>query len=69
MSQIQTHHIHVKGMSCQHCVKAVTQALQAIDPAAKVQVDLGAGEVQVETTLSREAATQAITEEGYEATV
>lgn len=62
----QTHLLQVTGMSCQHCVKAVTQAVQALDPQAQVAVDLTAGQVKVETTLSREATAQAITEEGYE---
>eukprot|EP01030_Chromulinospumella_sphaerica_P024841 gene24841-24944_t len=32
-------------MTCGHCVRAVTQAVQALDPAASVKVDLGAKEV------------------------
>ena len=57
----------VQGMSCGHCVKAITQALQARDPAASVRVDLGAREVGVESSLSTEEVLAAITEEGYEA--
>lgn len=59
----------VQGMSCGHCVKAITQALQARDPAASVRVDLGAREVGVESSLSTEEVLAAITEEGYEAKV
>lgn len=59
----------VQGMSCGHCVKAITQALQARDPAASVRVDLGAREVGVESSLSTEEVLAAITEEGYEANV
>jgi copper chaperone len=59
----------VKGMSCGHCVKAITQALQARDPAASVRVDLAAREVGVESSLSTEEVLAAITEEGYEAKV
>ncbi|KJH88047.1 MULTISPECIES: heavy-metal-associated domain-containing protein [Pseudomonas] len=58
---------NVQGMSCGHCVKAVTQAVQAKDPAAQVQVNLGAGTVQVQSTLPKEALIEAIREEGYEA--
>lgn len=61
-----THELQVKGMSCQHCVKAVTQALQARDADAQVSVDLPAGKVSVRTQLSREATAAAITDEGYE---
>ena len=45
---------NVEGMSCGHCVKAITQAVQAKDPAASVRVDLAAREVGVESALSAE---------------
>jgi len=60
---------NVQGVSCGHCVKAITQALQARDPAASVRVDLGAKEVGVESALTTEQVIAAITEEGYEAKV
>lgn len=56
---------NVQGMSCGHCVKAVTQAVQAKDPAASVRVDLSAKEVGVESTLSAEQVIEIISEEGY----
>jgi copper chaperone len=56
---------NVQGMSCGHCVKAITQALQAKDPAASVRVDLTAKEVGVESSLSTEELLAAITEAGY----
>ncbi|MBX8472873.1 MULTISPECIES: heavy-metal-associated domain-containing protein [unclassified Pseudomonas] len=55
----------VEGMSCGHCVKAVTQAVQSKDPAASVRVDLAAKEVGVESALSPEQVIEAISEEGY----
>jgi copper chaperone len=60
---------NVQGMSCGHCVKAITQALQAKDPAASVRVDLAAKEVGVESALTTEQVIAAISEEGYEAKV
>ncbi|MGE8147925.1 heavy-metal-associated domain-containing protein [Pseudomonas frederiksbergensis] len=60
---------NVQGMSCGHCVKAITQALQAKDPAASVRVDLAAKEVGVESALTAEQVIAAITEEGYDAKV
>jgi copper chaperone len=61
-------HIYkVQGMSCGHCVRAITRALQALDAGAEVQVDLGAGEVRVHSRLADEALLQAIREEGYQA--
>ncbi|RON58370.1 cation transporter [Pseudomonas frederiksbergensis] len=60
---------NVQGMSCGHCVKAITQAVQAKDPAASVRVDLAAKEVGVDSALTAEQVIAAITEEGYDAKV
>ncbi|WP_456024822.1 cation transporter [Pseudomonas protegens] len=56
---------NVQGMSCGHCVKAITSAVQAKDPAASVRVDLAAKEVGVESALSAEQVIEVISEEGY----
>jgi copper chaperone len=40
--------LDVTGMTCGHCVRAVTQAVRALDPEADVQVDLAARRVRVE---------------------
>lgn len=64
MNQVFT----VTGMTCGHCEKAVTRALQAVDPQAQVQIDRTHNRVEVESTQSREALAQAITEEGYAVT-
>jgi copper chaperone len=66
MSNITTHALQVNGMTCQHCVKAVTKAIQAQDAQAEVAIDLAAHTVQVRTALTREATVTAITDEGYE---
>lgn len=66
MSTSQTHQLQVKGMSCQHCVKAVTKAIQTQDPQATVSVELPQGQVTVQSALSLTAIEQAITGEGYE---
>jgi len=57
----------VEGMTCGHCVRAVTQAVQNEDPAASVKVDLAAKEVGVESCLSAEQVISLISEEGYSA--
>lgn len=59
---------NVQGMSCNHCVKAVTKALQQLDPQAQVQVDLAGKKVEVESTQAREALAKAIADEGYAVT-
>jgi copper chaperone len=56
---------HVQGMTCGHCVNAVTQAVKSIDPKAEVQVDLASGKVQVESQQDHAAIARAIEEEGY----
>lgn len=61
-----THQLQVKGMSCQHCVKAVTKAIQALDAEAQVTVELPQGTVSVSTSLTRDQTVQAISDEGYE---
>jgi copper chaperone len=35
--------VKIKGMSCQHCVMAVTKALGALEGIKNVQVDLESG--------------------------
>jgi len=57
----------VVGMTCGHCVRAVTQAVQAKDPAASVNVNLAAKEVGVESRLSPDEVISLISEEGYSA--
>ena len=55
----------VQGMSCAHCVRAVTEAVRRIDPAARVDVDLGSGRVDVESSAPRDRIAAAIRDEGY----
>lgn len=59
------HTFNVKGMSCGHCEKAVTQAIRTVDPQAQVQIDRQEERVQVQSTHSREALAHAIADEGY----
>nr|MBF0682406.1 heavy-metal-associated domain-containing protein [Pseudomonas sp.] len=56
----------VTGMTCGHCQRAVIQAIQTLDPAARVEVDLGAGSVSVDSALDEQAIREAITAEGYQ---
>lgn len=55
----------VSGMSCGHCVRA-TQAIQALEQTARVEVDLAAGMVRVESDLDATQIQAAIRDEGYE---
>jgi copper chaperone len=56
----------VKGMTCGHCVRAVTEAVKSVDQQADVKVDLASGKVEVQTQQDRGAIARAIAEEGYE---
>jgi len=56
----------VEGMSCSHCVNAVTEAVHALDPAAAVDVDLGSKHVRIESTLDRFLLSQALVDAGYQ---
>lgn len=58
---------NVQGMTCAHCVRAVTDAIQGQDPSAQVQVDLAKGEVKVQSLLPAERVVGLIEEEGYTA--
>ncbi|MEX3639200.1 heavy-metal-associated domain-containing protein [Paraburkholderia sp. BR14320] len=60
--------LHVEGMSCQHCVAAVTTAIREHDAAAQVQVDLASGRVVVESAQPIEELKAAIDEAGYTVT-
>ena len=57
----------VEGMSCGHCIVAVTSAIRLLDAAAEVEVDLAAATVSVGNTgLSAAAVGDALGEAGYE---
>ncbi|MDH1575713.1 MULTISPECIES: heavy-metal-associated domain-containing protein [Pseudomonas] len=60
---------NVQGMTCGHCVKAVTRAVQDQDANAKVEVDLAGKQVRVQSALAAEQLLAAIREEGYQADV
>lgn len=59
---------HVSGMSCQHCVTAVSEEVGAVPGVTGVMVDLASGQVRVtgEGPLDDAAVRAAIAEAGYE---
>jgi copper chaperone len=58
----------VTGMTCAHCVQAVTGEISTLPGVADVQVDLASGAVTVtsEAPLAEEAVRAALDEAGYE---
>lgn len=65
MQAASVHTFRVEGMTCQHCVKTVTEAVLARDAVAKVTVKLQGGEVRVTSSLSSDELIVAIAEAGY----
>jgi copper chaperone len=55
----------VTGMTCGHCEKAVTRAIQDVDAQAQVKIDRSQNKVEVESTQPRDTLAKAIAEEGY----
>lgn len=63
--------LNVSGMTCEHCVKAVTEELSAVAGVESVEVDLVAGGTSSVTVRSNapvepEALRAAVDEAGYE---
>lgn len=58
----------VTGMTCDHCVRAVSSEVARIDGVTEVQVDLATGEVTVtsEAALATDDVRAAVDEAGYE---
>ena len=59
----------LEGMTCDHCVQAVTRALSKVPGISRVvEVNLARGEARVEGTPDTGAVLTALQNEGYEAT-
>lgn len=56
----------VSGMSCAHCVAAVTRELESVPGVSSVNVDLDAGQVTVGGAADDSAVRASITEAGYD---
>jgi copper chaperone len=58
----------VRGMSCGHCVAAVSAELRTLPGVRDVQIDLASGDVTVtsDAALDRDAVAAAVDEAGYE---
>jgi copper chaperone len=62
--------LQVTGMSCQHCVKAVTDALAAVAGVSAVEtVDLESGRAVIQGSAMAEDLIAAVKQAGYEALV
>lgn len=52
-------------MSCGHCASKVSQALKAVDPACKIDIDLGKHAVKVQSAEDPKELAQALRDAGY----
>lgn len=57
--------LRVEGMSCGHCINAVTRAVQGVDAAARVDVDLEQQKVRIDSSASLDDIKSAVEEAGY----
>ncbi|MBR7799797.1 heavy-metal-associated domain-containing protein [Undibacterium fentianense] len=56
---------HVEDMTCKHCEASITKAIQQLDSAAIVQVDLPRHIVRVDSSQSNTAIEEAIRDAGF----
>lgn len=61
--------LRVDGMTCGHCVQAVTTALRAVPGVERALVTLDSGLAEVEGDADQQALLQAVEAEGYQARV
>lgn len=57
----------LNDMTCGHCVKTVTKTVQQVDAQAKLEIDLPAHKVRIESGRPAEDFKAALAEEGYPA--
>lgn len=55
----------VEGMTCDHCVRTITNAIQSIDTQARVNVDIPNRSVAIDGNVDFAQAKAAIEEAGY----
>lgn len=54
-------------MTCGHCVKTVTQTVQRVDAAARVEIELPEHRVRIDSKVAADAFKKALEAEGYAA--
>lgn len=57
--------LHVPKMRCGGCVATITDAVAALDPAARIEADIAARTVSIDSEKSQEEIVMAMTEAGY----
>jgi copper chaperone len=55
----------LKDITCTHCEKSVTQAVQQADPSARIEIDLDHQIARIESAMSLSDVIAVLTEAGY----
>ncbi|MCA1961142.1 MAG: cation transporter [Desulfomonile sp.] len=68
MTAMQVTTIKIEGMSCEHCVAAVTKALHEVEGVCNCRVDLSSGEATFdqEKPVDMSAVIEAVEKAGYQ---
>ena len=64
MTPLQTESLHIDGMTCNHCVRAVTEALECVPEAQLHRVTVGSAKVSFPAD-QRPKVARAIESAGY----
>ncbi len=59
--------LKIEDMSCGHCASLITRAVKSVDSSARIDIDLGTRQVQVESQYELGDITDALAEAGYPA--
>lgn len=57
--------LKVPSMVCEGCAETITKAIKNVDSSANISIDLASKIVTLESSISEEALTQAITNTGH----
>jgi copper chaperone len=59
---------HIPDMSCGHCKATVEKTIHALDPAARIEFDMAARRIALDSRAESAKVRVALTEAGYPAT-
>lgn len=62
------HQFQITGMTCNHCVQVITEAVEAVAETAKVDADTATGELTVYSSRPADEFKKAIANAGYTVT-
>ncbi len=69
MAQAYKTELNIEGMTCEHCRKAVTGALERVSGVERAEVDLSSHSASVEGAADVQLLLRAVEDEGYRASL